>query len=122
MVSLIREIVSGKKNRLKDAGYNLDLTYVCPRILAMSFPGSGLEITFRNNIEDVSWFIRERHGVDYQVYNLSGRKYNYTKFDNHVLDYPWEDHHSPPIDTLFQACRSIDEFLFSCFLRFFQKT
>ena len=67
MVSLIREIVSGKKNRLKDAGYNLDLTYVCPRILAMSFPGSGLEITFRNNIEDVSWFVRERHGVDYQV-------------------------------------------------------
>lgn len=113
MVSLIREIVSGKKNRLKDAGYNLDLTYICPRILAMSFPGSGLEITFRNNIEDVSWFVKERHGQDYMLYNLSGRKYNYAKFDNHVLDYPWEDHHSPPIDTLFQACKSIDEFLAS---------
>lgn len=84
MVSFIREIVSGKKNRLKDAKYNLDLTYIVPRIIAMSFPGSGLEITYRNNIEDVSFLIKERHGSDYQIYNLSGRSYNYAKMDNQV--------------------------------------
>ncbi len=85
MVSIIREIVSGKKNRLIDAKYNLDLTYIVPRIIAMSFPGSGLEITYRNNIEDVSSLIKERHGTDYRIYNLSGRSYNYTKMDNQVL-------------------------------------
>jgi phosphatidylinositol-3,4,5-trisphosphate 3-phosphatase/dual-specificity protein phosphatase PTEN len=38
-MNFLREIVSGKKKRMKDAGYNLDLTYVCPRIIGMSFPG-----------------------------------------------------------------------------------
>ena len=52
-MNYIRELVSGKKQRLKESKYNLDLTYICPRIIAMSYPGSGLEITFRNNINDV---------------------------------------------------------------------
>jgi len=52
-MNYIREIVSGKKKRMKDAGYNLDLSYICPRIIGMSFPAEGLETTFRNNIKDV---------------------------------------------------------------------
>ena len=52
-MNFLREIVSGKKNRMKEAGYNLDLTYVCPRIIAMSFPAEGFEVTFRNDINDV---------------------------------------------------------------------
>ena len=51
----IRTIVSGKKQRLKESNYNLDLSYICPRIVAMSYPGSGLKITYRNNIETVSF-------------------------------------------------------------------
>ena len=37
----IRTKIAGKKRRYTLDGYNLDLTYVCPRIIAMSFPGSG---------------------------------------------------------------------------------
>ena len=50
----LRKIVSGKRNRFKDDNYNLDVTYITPRILAMSFPASGLEIMYRNNMSDVS--------------------------------------------------------------------
>jgi len=55
--------------------------------------------------------IRKKHGGDYLIINLSGRKYNYSKFEDKVLDYEWEDHHSPPINTLFLICQKIHFFL-----------
>jgi len=59
----------------------------------------------------VSSMIRKKHGSDYLIINLSGRKYNYSKFEDKVLDYEWEDHHSPPINTLFLICQKIHLFL-----------
>jgi phosphatidylinositol-3,4,5-trisphosphate 3-phosphatase and dual-specificity protein phosphatase PTEN len=54
MFSKIREIVSGKKNRFKEGGFNLDLTYITNRVIAMSFPASGfIEKTYRNDIDEV---------------------------------------------------------------------
>ena len=41
-MDFLREIVSGPKNRFKKNGYNLDLTYVTDRVIAMAFPASGL--------------------------------------------------------------------------------
>jgi len=49
----LRKIVSGKRNRFKDDTYNLDITYVTKRVLGMSFPASGVETMYRNNINDV---------------------------------------------------------------------
>lgn len=50
-MNFLREKVAGKKKRLIQEGYNLDLTYVTKRIIAMSFPGEGLEGFYRNPIE-----------------------------------------------------------------------
>eukprot|EP01016_Furgasonia_blochmanni_P054300 TRINITY_DN8932_c0_g1_i3.p4 TRINITY_DN8932_c0_g1~~TRINITY_DN8932_c0_g1_i3.p4 ORF type:complete len:170 (-),score=36.74 TRINITY_DN8932_c0_g1_i3:1083-1592(-) len=112
MVDFLKELVSGKKkNRTKEMGFNLDLTYVCPRIVAMSYPASGLEATYRNNINEVAAYLQERHGDNYRVYNLSGRKYEENKFHFNVMSYEWEDHHSPPLDTLFEICKNMDEYL-----------
>jgi len=41
-MDLIREIVSGPKNRYKLNGYNLDLTYITPRVIAMAYPATGV--------------------------------------------------------------------------------
>jgi phosphatidylinositol-3,4,5-trisphosphate 3-phosphatase/dual-specificity protein phosphatase PTEN len=38
MFTLIRTIGGGPKNRMKEDGFNLDLTYITPRIIAMAFP------------------------------------------------------------------------------------
>ena len=38
MYNLIRSKVSGKRIRLKEGQYNLDLSPITPRILAMSYP------------------------------------------------------------------------------------
>ena len=54
MIAMLREKVSGaRKNRLKENGFNLDLSYISPRIIAMAYPASGIEKYYRNNIEDV---------------------------------------------------------------------
>jgi len=37
-MNFIREIVSGSKIRTKSDEYNLDLTYITKRIIAMAFP------------------------------------------------------------------------------------
>lgn len=50
----IRAVVSGKKVRFKDATFNLDLTYITPRIIAMAYPASGVESLYRNHIDDVA--------------------------------------------------------------------
>jgi len=53
-MDFLREIVSGPKNRFRENGYNLDLTYICPRLIAMSFPASGVESVYRNPIDNVN--------------------------------------------------------------------
>jgi hypothetical protein len=35
------------------------------------------------------------------IYNLSGRKYDYEKFNNKVKDFEWEDHQAPALSTIF---------------------
>jgi phosphatidylinositol-3,4,5-trisphosphate 3-phosphatase/dual-specificity protein phosphatase PTEN len=49
----LRKIVSGKRRRFNDDNYDLDITYITPRVIAMSFPASGVEQMYRNSISDV---------------------------------------------------------------------
>jgi hypothetical protein len=53
-MDFLREIVGGPKNRYKRHGYNLDLTYITPRIIAMAFPASGIEKLYRNSIDTIA--------------------------------------------------------------------
>lgn len=105
MYNVIRKMVSGQRNRFTDEEYNLDLTYITPRIIAMSFPaGKFIQKIYRNNIEDVGSFMAKHHPDAYHVYNCSGIEYDATAFDNRMTTYDWEDHHSPSLVLLFEAC------------------
>lgn len=42
---------------------------------------------------------------------MSNREYDYAKFDWNVKDFVWEDHHSPALLTLFEACQSMFDFI-----------
>lgn len=98
----LRSKVSGHRNRFKDDEYNLDITYITDRILAMSYPASGFEQCYRNNISRVNDFLEDRHLGNFKIYNLSNRSYNTSKFSGEVVSYEWEDHHSPPLIMLFR--------------------
>jgi len=50
---LIRKLVTKDKNRLINDEFNLDLTYITPWLIAMSFPSSGIESFYRNPISEV---------------------------------------------------------------------
>ena len=85
MKTLLREMVSGNKFRYKDDYYNLDLTYITPRIIAMSLPAEGIiSSTYRNELSEVAQFLHEHHSENYLVINLSMKKYSYDKFKGKV--------------------------------------
>lgn len=50
----------------------------------MSFPAGGMESAFRNDIDEVAYFMKDTHRDNFMIYNLSERDYDYTKFNNQV--------------------------------------
>lgn len=81
-MNFLRELVSQDKIRYIDNDFNLDLTYITPRVIAMAYPAEGLEAMIRNKITDVSTFFEMKHKDKYKILNCSNRKYNYSHFDN----------------------------------------
>ena len=60
----LRKIVSGKRRRFQDDNYNLDITYITGRVLAMSFPAQGIESFYRNSIENVKLLNGKENGFN----------------------------------------------------------
>jgi len=96
--NFVRNLVSEDKRRYKKHGFDLDLTYITDRIIAMCFPSVGFEGAYRNHLNDVAAMLIQVHGADhFRIYNLSERKYDYSKVNNAVVEYGFPDHHNPPV-------------------------
>jgi phosphatidylinositol-3,4,5-trisphosphate 3-phosphatase/dual-specificity protein phosphatase PTEN len=57
MITKLRQIVAGPKNRTVYQNYDLDFTYITETVVAMAYPASGLEQTYRNSITDVAKYL-----------------------------------------------------------------
>ncbi|XP_049532792.1 uncharacterized protein LOC125949617 isoform X2 [Anopheles darlingi] len=109
--NLLREMVSGQRKRFIEDGYNLDLSYIGDRIIAMGYPADNVEAIYRNKREDVVRFLKEKHGDCCKVYNLcSERAYPTTLFTNYA-EYPFKDHNPPDIKQINDFCKDVDDFL-----------
>ena len=110
-MNFIRELVSQKKIRYIDDKFNLDLTYITPRIIAMSYPAEGFESFYRNRIQDVAAFLKMKHKNNFMVFNLSNREYDYTLFDKRVLTIKWPNHYPCPFTRFLEAIVKASQFL-----------
>jgi phosphatidylinositol-3,4,5-trisphosphate 3-phosphatase/dual-specificity protein phosphatase PTEN len=110
-MDFLRQLVSQEKSRFIDETYNLDLTYITPRIIAMAYPAGGFESLFRNKITDVSSFFNIRHKDHYLIMNCSNRLYDYSYFDNRVKDIKWPNHYPCPFYNFLNSILIAFEFL-----------
>eukprot|EP01091_Cochliopodium_minus_P018634 TRINITY_DN7614_c0_g1_i1.p1 TRINITY_DN7614_c0_g1~~TRINITY_DN7614_c0_g1_i1.p1 ORF type:complete len:679 (-),score=154.91 TRINITY_DN7614_c0_g1_i1:367-2403(-) len=107
----IRQMVSQDRTRYISGNVDLDLTYITDNIIAMGLPASGLQTIWRNNIDSVAKFLKTNHKNHFMIWNLSEKEYDYSKFDNQLLEFGFPDHHSPPLNMLFQIIVSMEKWL-----------
>lgn len=112
MANSIKTLVSKKKRRFIEDGYNLDLTYISDRVIAMGYPSDGVESMYRNKLEDVRNLLEQKHKDHYKIYNLcSERSYDIQKFHNRVATYPFDDHNPPEFGQMKPFCEDVDRWL-----------
>jgi protein-tyrosine phosphatase len=109
--SFIKARVSKKKRRYVQDGFDLDLTYITPRVIAMGFPSTGREAFYRNDMGDVVRFFETRHANHYKIYNLcSERLYAKAAFAR-SMHFPFDDHAPCAFADVLHLVRDVARFL-----------
>ena len=110
-MDFVRGLVSLKKKRFQEDGFDLDLTYVTPQIIAMGYPSTGIEAAYRNPLPEVQRFFSTKHAGHYKIYNLcSERQYDIEGNFELVQRYPFNDHNAPPLEMIRLFCEDAEAF------------
>ena len=110
-ISFLKSLVSQDKNRFCFDGFDLDLTYITPRIIAMGLPSTSYESFYRNDMNDVINFFNERHHEHYKVYNLCEEKKYAPNIFYKQGYFPFQDHEAPPLNLIRPFCEDAKKFL-----------
>lgn len=107
----MRRLVSQNRKRYvdKSKGYDLDLVYVEPKLIAMGHPSRGLEVLYRNSYHQVMRFFEETHKGHYRIYNLCMKRKYPLKINTE--SYGFEDHNACPMTKLFTLLDDIEQWL-----------
>src|SRR5690606_27506414 len=77
-------------SRFQWFGTKLEYTYITPRIMAMPIPydpSSRRRAEGGNPIQEIAKFLNEQHGGHYMIWNVSEESYDYSLFNDQVLEY-----------------------------------
>ncbi|XP_076117411.1 phosphatidylinositol 3,4,5-trisphosphate 3-phosphatase TPTE2-like isoform X2 [Mytilus galloprovincialis] len=103
-----RRIISQNKRRYVKEGFDLDLCYITERVIAMSFPSSGVRALYRNPIGKVGKFLDTKHKDHYRVYDLcSELNYSENIFHKRVRRVYIHDHNVPLLSDMTEFCKDV---------------
>jgi len=57
--NFVKRLVSKNKKRFVSKGFDLDLSYVLPNVIAMGFPSESFEKFYRNSMVDIQSFFEK---------------------------------------------------------------
>jgi hypothetical protein len=101
----------------------LDMIYITENLIGMAYPRErhelqqGKKITSEeggsegNDINVVAAYLQKRHPGKFMIWNISEETYDYSKFQEQVLEYKFPGHPAPPLGLLFKICTSIESWL-----------
>ncbi|XP_014732743.1 PREDICTED: tensin-3 isoform X1 [Sturnus vulgaris] len=98
-------------DHIMEEGYELDLTYITERIIAVSFPAGCSEETYLHNLQEVTRMLKSKHGDNYLVLNLSEKRYDLAKLNPKIMDVGWPDLHAPLLDKVCTICKAMESWL-----------
>uniref|UniRef100_A0A7E4V1B7 Phosphatidylinositol-3,4,5-trisphosphate 3-phosphatase n=1 Tax=Panagrellus redivivus TaxID=6233 RepID=A0A7E4V1B7_PANRE len=108
----LRMMVSQNRRRFQADGFNLDLTYITDRIIAMGYPADTAEAFYRNSMKHTVKFLETFHPEKYKVFNLRGQyAYDEKNFHYRVISYEMKDHHPPRLELMAPFCREVHDHL-----------
>uniref|UniRef100_A0A669DJM2 Tensin 3 n=1 Tax=Oreochromis niloticus TaxID=8128 RepID=A0A669DJM2_ORENI len=94
-----------------EEGYELDLTYITERIIAVSFPRGCTEEIYSHNLKDVTRMLKSKHADNYLIINLSEKRQDLSRMNPKTLDTGWPDLHAPPLDKICTICKAMESWL-----------
>uniref|UniRef100_A0A3Q2YFS3 Tensin 3 n=1 Tax=Hippocampus comes TaxID=109280 RepID=A0A3Q2YFS3_HIPCM len=94
-----------------EEGYELDLTYITERIIAVSFPRGCLEEIYAHNLKDVTRMLKSKHADNYLIINLSEKRHDLSRMNPKTLETGWPDMHAPPLDKICTICKAMESWL-----------
>ncbi|XP_041103811.1 tensin-3-like isoform X3 [Polyodon spathula] len=103
--------ISQSVDHIMEEGYELDLTYITERIIAVSFPTACSEETYLHNLQDVTRMLKSKHADNYLVFNLSEKIFDLSKLNPKIMDVGWPDLHAPPLDKMCTICKAMENWL-----------
>ena len=109
--NLLKRLVSKQKRRYQDENFDLDMSYITDRVIAMGYPSVGCETVYRNSLTDVIRFFHTKHNDRVKIYNLcleKDRIYNKNLFSRSQVGlFPATDHNPCPIKLILEFCIDI---------------
>ncbi|KRT85299.1 hypothetical protein AMK59_1151 [Oryctes borbonicus] len=89
----------------------MDLSYVTERIIALWFPASCSQQSYKQGQQQAAHMLTNKHGDNYMVFNLSEPKRTLRNEHKHVKEVGWSPRLAPPLEKICSVCKEIDSWL-----------